>query len=101
MAITTDGKAKNDFPKSTTGAHHGFVWTAHDTNFLAYTPVGEDEIQVISKGISVDTAGTYVFTMTDGVTNLTTYLAAGIIHPIHCKRVKTGGTGGGVITVWL
>lgn len=94
-AITTDTLVDNRFDKSTTGAGHVEIWTESDTDYFQ-TPAGN---QIMSKGISVDTSGTYELTMADDL-NTIVYLTAGIIHPIHAKRVRTGGAGGGVVYIW-
>ncbi len=94
-AIIVDTLADNRFDKSTTGAGHGEVWTRSDTDYFQ-DPSGN---QIISKGISLDTSGTIIISGADDV-DVTTYLTAGIIHPIHAKKIKTGGTAGGVVTIW-
>jgi len=94
-AITTDGLSDNRFDKHTTGAGHGEVWTRSDTDYFQ-TPAGN---QIMSKAISLSISGTIIVAGADDV-SVTTYLAAGILHPIHAKRVLTGGTAGGVVTIW-
>ena len=96
MAITTDGLSATAFSKQTRGGIHGFV-----TNYFSWTPTGGSEIQVISKGISVDTAGTYEFRMASGQ-DVITYLAAGVIHPIQAKMLRDGGDQPSAnVTVWI
>lgn len=93
--IIIDGLPSNRFSHNVTGAAHGEVWDRDNANYFQ-DAAGK---QIMTKGISLDTSGTLVITMADNV-DVTVYLAAGIIHPIHAKRIKTGGTAGGVVTIW-
>jgi len=94
-AIIVDTLDHNRFDKHLTGPGHVEIWTESDTDYFQ-TPAGR---QIVSKGISVDTSGTYELTMADNLDTIV-YLSAGIIHPIHAKRVMEGGTGTGVVYVW-
>jgi hypothetical protein len=101
MAITTDGLSPSAFSKRTHGAMHGVVWAENNTNYFSWTPTGGQEIQFISTGISVDTAGTYELRMASGQ-DVITHLSADVIHPIHAKMHRDGGaTLAGNMTVWI
>ena len=85
MALTTDpGQVTTP---STTPANDAIAWTCHDTNYIA----DGNDAPIPAKGILVDTAGDYAVT-TMGGTDITIYLAAGVIHPIRLKRVKATGS---------
>ena len=99
MAVTTD--ALNKYPKTVNSSGIYFQWTKSDTNYISWTPTGGSEVQAISRGLSVDTAGSYKITDTDGQDS-TVYLIAGVIHPIAAKRVyETGSQGSSIVVVYL
>lgn len=99
MAITTDNLKPSNFDHSVTGVADGQAWTKSDTNYFSKLNGKSDEIPFISKAISVSISGVYRIRMTSG--NLVdTYLAAGILHPIHAKQVHSTSSAAGNVVVW-
>ena len=67
--------------QSVTPVYRGASVTPHDSNTFEQT-----------RGLYVGTSGDVVATMADGNDVTFASLAAGIIHPIQCIRVKSTGT---------
>ena len=72
--------------------------TAHDTNLLKNA--ANENIE--TRGILVTVAGTVVVENTNSADGaaITIACAIGIVMPIVCNRIKTGGTATGIIAVW-
>lgn len=61
-------------------------------NAVAVTPHDTDELAVYSRGLYVGVSGNVVIVTVGGETVTFSNLAAGIIHPIRAKIVKSTGT---------
>lgn len=72
----------------------GFLITPHDTNELTY----------VTRAISFATAGALAVVMEDGSDFIipSGALAAGVLHPLRIKKIKSTGTGAGMnIVGWV